>query len=215
MADYRKDIIVIANPLYVSRYRHRTILNARPKLIWVRSLHSIYNPRLAIEVVALLRRDFPQVQLTMIGSERERGILMGLQKLVNEHGLDACVRFISGIRHEEVAHWLCDYDVFLNTSNVDNAPVSVMEAMAMGLCVVSTDAGGLGQMLKPGLDSLLIPCGDAALMAQAIKRILTDPVLAQTLSFNARCKAEEFDWSKVGPKWKAILRAAVLKAAEA
>ena len=42
-------------------------------------------------------------------------------------------------------------------------------------------------------------------MAEAIKRILTDAVLAQTLSFNARSKAEEFDWSKVGPKWKAIL----------
>ena len=215
MVGYRKEIVVIANPLFISRYRHRTIINPRPKLIWVRSLHSIYNPRLAIEVIAMLRQEFPQAQLTMIGPEKERGILKQLQRFVDNLSLSACVRFVPGIRHEEVIHWLHDHDVFLNTSNVDNAPVSVMEAMAMGLCVVSTNAGGLSHMLNGEFDSLVTPCGDAARMAEAIKRVLIDPDLAGTLSSNARRKAEELDWAKEGPRWKGILKTAVLAAGKA
>ena len=215
MAPYRKEIVTIPNVLYIEQYRHRTISNCRPKLIWVRSLHSIYNPHLALEVVSILRPDFPQIQLTMIGSERERGVLKGLQRVVTELDLNDCVRFVPGIKHDEVVHWLSDHDVFLNTTNVDNAPVSVMEAMAMGLCVVSTDAGGVSHMLKAGFDSLLTPCGDAARMAEATKRVLCEPALAQMLSYNARRTAEEFDWSIEGPKWKAILRDALLKAERA
>ena len=70
-------------------------------------------------------------------------------------------------------------------------------------------------MLKAGFDSLLTPCGDAARMAEATKRVLCEPALAQMLSYNARRTAEEFDWSIEGPKWKAILRDALLKAERA
>ena len=61
-------------------------------------------------------------------------------------------------------------DIFLNTTGVDNAPVSVVEAMACGLCVVSTNVGGIPYLLEHEYDSLLVPSNDPAAMATAVRK---------------------------------------------
>jgi len=98
-------------------------------------------------------------------------------------------------------------DIFLNTTNVDNAPVTVLEAMASGLCVVSTNVGGIPYMLEDEQDALLVPPDDAEAMAAAVRRVLTEPRLAESLSRNARHKAERSDWAVVLPQWETLLAA--------
>jgi len=95
-------------------------------------------------------------------------------------------------------------DIFINTANIDNTPVSVIEAMASGLCVVSTNVGGIAYLLEDQVDSLLVPADDVDAMVVAVKRILTEPDLAERLSSNARRKAEQFDWSVVLPLWEKL-----------
>jgi glycosyltransferase involved in cell wall biosynthesis len=96
-------------------------------------------------------------------------------------------------------------DIFLNTTNVDNTPISVLEAMACGLCVVSTNVGGIPYLLEHEHDALLVPPDDPAAVATAVRRLLTEPDLAEQLSRNARQKAEKFDWSIILPQWEALL----------
>jgi glycosyltransferase involved in cell wall biosynthesis len=96
-------------------------------------------------------------------------------------------------------------DVFLNTTRVDNTPVSVLEAMACGLCVVSTNVGGIPYLLQHGHDALLVPSDNAEAMAGAVRRILTEPGLAAQLSANARGTASGCDWSAVLPQWEALI----------
>ena len=95
--------------------------------------------------------------------------------------------------------------VFLNTADADNAPVSVLEAMAAGLCVVSTDAGGIRHLVDDGENALVVPRDDAGTMAAAVERLLAEPGLASRLSRSARSKAETFDWSRVLPRWEELL----------
>jgi glycosyltransferase involved in cell wall biosynthesis len=104
-----------------------------------------------------------------------------------------------------VADWLNHGDVFLNTTNEDNTPVSVLEAMACGLCVVSTEVGGIPHLLAHEVDSLLVPPNDVTAMAAAVRRVLTERGLAEKLSRNGRLKTEQFDWSVVMPQWKELL----------
>ena len=101
--------------------------------------------------------------------------------------------------------WLTKADIFINTTNVDNMPISVLEAMASGLCVVSTNVGGIPYLLEDESDALLVPPNDPQAMTAAVCRILTEPGLAEKLSSNARKKAEQFDWSVIMPQWEAIL----------
>jgi glycosyltransferase involved in cell wall biosynthesis len=113
------------------------------------------------------------------------------------------VVFPGTIPRDELPARLEAADIFLNTSRVDNAPLSVTEAMAAGLCVVSTSAGGLSQMLADGENALLAP-GDPESLAAAVARVLREPNLAEKLSAEAGASVEPNDWSRVLPQWERL-----------
>jgi len=109
------------------------------------------------------------------------------------------------VRKADVPVRLNEGDVFLNTTDVDNVPISVLEALACGLCVISTSVGGIPYLLEDEVDALLVPRNDPDAMADAVRRILADPDLAARLSRNGREKAASFDWSRVVPTWRQLL----------
>jgi glycosyltransferase involved in cell wall biosynthesis len=82
--------------------------------------------------------------------------------------------------------------------------------MATGLCVVSTDVGGLPDLLRDGEDALLVPPNDPEAMAAAVRRLLTEPGLAATLSHAGRAKVEAMAWPTVLPQWESLLHNAAL-----
>jgi glycosyltransferase involved in cell wall biosynthesis len=88
---------------------------------------------------------------------------------------------------------------------VDNMPVSVLEAMACGLCVISTNVGGIPYLLEHEHDAMLVPPNDPEAMAAAVRRLLHEPELSARLSANARAKAAQCDWSVVLPQWNRVL----------
>lgn len=202
---YRPDIRVIPNALDLSRYPFRHRKAAKPRLIWLRAFHRIYAPETAIQTLTLLVKEFPEVQLTMVGPDKD-GSLARCRALAEELGVANHVAFVPGIPPKKVPEALSSADVFLNTTTVDNTPVSVIEAMACGLCIVSTDVGGVPHLVRDGEEALLVPAGDAAATAGALRRLMEEPALAERLSGNARKKAEGFDWSAVFPAWEAVLQ---------
>ena len=86
--------------------------------------------------------------------------------------------------------------------------------MACGLCVVSTNVGGLPDLLEDQGNALLVPPGDSRAMASAVRRVLLDPALAARLSRAARRKVQGFDWSVVMPKWEMALNGLLSPASE-
>ncbi|NIS68854.1 MAG: glycosyltransferase [Proteobacteria bacterium] len=194
--------LLLPNALDLSAYRMRLRNQPGPRLVWLRAFHAMYNPTLAPRVVAQLAEEFPDTYLIMIGPEKGDGSLESVQQLAQKLGVPNRICFSGGVSKEEVSGLLDDGDIFLNTTNVDNTPVSVLEAMASGLCLVSTDVGGIPYLLKHEHDALLVPPDGPENMADAVRRILTEPGLAEHLSRNARMKAELFDWSVILPQWK-------------
>jgi glycosyltransferase involved in cell wall biosynthesis len=120
--------------------------------------------------------------------------------------VDDRVEFQGTVGKKDVPRWISRGDIFLNTTNVDNTPVSVVEAMACGTCIVSTDVGGVPYLLEHEHDALLVPPRDPDAMAAAVGRVLTEPDLPGRLSANARLKAVTFDWSAVLGEWERLLR---------
>jgi glycosyltransferase involved in cell wall biosynthesis len=205
MRPYRNDLCLLPNPLDLNVYEFRLRSQPRPLLVWLRAFNEGYNPSLAPKAVALLIGDFPNIQLTMIGPDKGDGSLQRLQQVMTELNVADQVSLTGGVPKTEVPRWINGGDMFLNTTNMDNAPVSVMEAMACGLCVVSTNVGGIPYLLEHEHDALLVPPDDPEAMATAIRRVLTEPGLAERLSRNARHKAEQFDWANILPKWEHLL----------
>lgn len=207
MQPYVHDLILLPNPLDIRHYDFRLREKAQPRLVWLRALHSIYNPVLAIRVVAKLAAEFPDIHLSMIGPDRGDGSLEAVQQAIDTLGVAEHVTLVGGVPKAEVPQWLNKGDIFINTTNIDNTPVSVTEAMACGLCVVSTNVGGLPYLLRDQHDALLVPPDDVETMANAVRAVLTDPALSRRLSQNARTTVEAFDWSAVLPEWKKLLAA--------
>ena len=212
MHPYREDIILLPNPLYLANYSFSLRRHPAPCLIWLRALHSMYNPSLAVQVVALLAKTFQGVRLFMIGPDKGDGSLASARGSALKLGVMDKITFTGPVPKETIGHWLNQGDIFLNTTHVDNTPVSVLEAMACGLCVVSTNVGGIPYLLENEADALLVPDGDHVAMAAAVRRLVTEDGLAKRLSENARRKAEQFAWSNILPQWEKLLMEVVAQA---
>jgi glycosyltransferase involved in cell wall biosynthesis len=205
MKPYGDDLRLLPNPLDLNIYKFKPRARPQCTLTWLRAFHATYNPWLAPRVVALLARDFTDIRLTMVGPDKGDGSLERTMCVAAELGVTDRVTLPGGVFKTEVPHWLNKADIFLNTTNVDNTPVSVLEAMACGLCVVSTNAGGIPYLLEHEHDALLVPPDDPEAMAAAVRRLMTEDGLAERISRNARRKVEQFDWSIILPQWETLL----------
>lgn len=203
MAPYYNGIQIIPNALDLSLYPYRQRERALPHLVWLRAFHEVYNPMLAPVVIAKLQNDFPQITLRMIGQVKD-GSLEETLAVAEKLGVRNRITIVPGVPKASVPEEISQSDIFLNTTNIDNQPVSVLEAMACGLCVVSTNVGGLPFVIEDGVDGLLCNPNDAEAMAGRIRTILVDPALAARLSTNGRKRVESFGWEVVLPQWERL-----------
>lgn len=208
---FRPDIRIQPNPLDIGQYEFRWRTAPQPRLIWLRAFHLMYNPTLAVEVVARLASEFPNVSLTMIGPDKGDGSLQMVREAAERLRIADRITFTGAVPKLDVPAQLNQGDIFLNTTNVDNTPVSVLEAMACGLCVVSTDVGGIPYLLENENEALLVPVNDAQQMTAAVRRILIEQGLGKRLSWQARQKAEQCDWDFVLRQWDELLTKVVQK----
>lgn len=205
MQPYRNSLCLLPNPLDLRAYPYRERSQTRPRLVWLRAFHSIYNPSLAPKVIALLTSEYPDIHLTMIGPDKHDGSLRETQEIANKLSITDHLDIPGAVPKASVPNYLSKGDIFLNTTRYESFGVSVMEAAALGLCMVSTNVGELPYLWQNEQDALLVPPDDPEAMAAAIRRILNEPGLSERLSRNARAKAEQYDWSIVLPQWNTLL----------
>jgi glycosyltransferase involved in cell wall biosynthesis len=195
---------LIPNGIQLKEYCFGHRKQAQPKILWVRSFHKIYNPSLALKVIYELKKTWPGVRLTMVGPVKDES-LNDCRNLVQELELQENVKFTGKLSKEEWRTLAVEHDIFINTTNIDNLPVSIIEAMALGLCIVSTNVGGIPYLVKEGYSGLTVPPEDPAAMAHAVASIIKDPFLAAHLSGNARKTAESYNWNIVKQDWIKLL----------
>ena len=193
--------IYIPNTIELKNY---TFLKrpVEPKLLWVRSFAEIYNPMLALKIVENVLADFPSISLCMVGPEKD-GSLKKCKAYAKKHSLP--VTFTGKIEKEDWIKLSENYSIFINTTNFDNTPISVIEAMALGLPVVTTNVGGIPFLLEHDKDALLVEPENVTAFADEVRKVLQNPEIAEKLAIKARGKAESFDWEKVKLLWKKIL----------
>jgi glycosyltransferase involved in cell wall biosynthesis len=204
MSPYRSDIRILPNPISLAAYVFRPKQLLKKRLVWIRSFLPVYNPFLAVKTMAILRARHPDVTLEMYGPDFQSGTREAVREMSVQLGLRDCVRLFDAVPKSEIPRILERGDIFLNTANRDNAPVTVIEALASGLCVVSTNVGGVPFLVQHNQDALLVPPDDPEAMAAAVETLWFDPDLVQRLRDGGRRKAMAHDISLVGKMWQSI-----------
>lgn len=202
---FRDDILVLPNAIDLSAYPFKLRTSIAPVVVWLRAFHHIYQPTLAVEAFAEVIREFPGARLILAGPDKHDGSLAAARSLADSLGVSKSVEFVGAVAKADVPAFINRGDVFLNTSAVDNHPVTLIEAMACGACIVSTQPGGIPYLLSNDVNGLLVCRNEGSELAKSIARLLHDANFAERLSRQARIAAEAFDWSEILPRWSSLL----------
>jgi glycosyltransferase involved in cell wall biosynthesis len=195
--------LFIPNVLEIEKYQFKERKDLQPKILWVRAFKHLYNPLLAIEVLKIIKEKYSEVTLCMIGPVKDASFDLVKEKVIQE-GLDSNIEFTGVLSKDKWHERSKDFDIFINTTNFDNTPVSVMEAMALGLPIISTNVGGMPYLIQNGKDGILVEKENEKLMAEEVIKLIENG--AHDMILSARKKAESFAWENVKKKWLEILK---------
>jgi D-inositol-3-phosphate glycosyltransferase len=172
--------------------RRQTLgLEGRRVVLAVGRLVPIKNTRLLLDATAIARHTEPALHLLIVGEGTEAAML---RAHVGDLGIADAVTFAGYVPHHETPAFYRAADVFALTSDFDNSPNAVLEAMACGLPVVATDAGGARDFVDAA-GGELVPPRDATAIARAILGLLADRSrAAQAARHNRRAAVERFSW---------------------
>lgn len=198
----QKKSIILPNPMNQDFVRPEYTGIREQEIVAVGRMDENKNHEMLIHAFAKIANEYPLLKLTIYGegSCREK-----LEALVKEKQLENRISMPGNVT--DVANHIEKAKIFALTSNTEGMPNTLMEAMALGLCVVSTDCpcGGPGELIQPGVNGLLVPVGDAFALADAFRSILTDEELASKLGKNARKIKEQMEPSLVNKQWENYL----------
>lgn len=198
------NLVFIPNTIEIENYPFKNREIGTPKLLWVRSFAWLYNPKMAVDVLKELQKDYPDAELCMVGPDKD-GSLEETRSYANQQGVQ--VQFTGRLPKKEWIELSANYNLFINTTDFDNTPVSVMEALCLGLPVVTTNVGGIPFLLKDYENALLVEAKDTQAMVEAIKELVNNPILKNKIVENAHELGKSFDWEKVRGMWRGILNA--------
>ncbi len=193
---------VIPNHIDLTQFPYHGRRMLRPRLFWMRTFHPIYNPEMAVRVVARLCPDIPDTHLTMAGSPDVS--LAEVKRLAERLGVAEQITFGGFLDRTEKIRLASQHDIYLNTNRIDNMPVTVIEMGALGLPVIATRVGGVPDIITDGESGQLVPDDDDLAMAEAVKRLLNDPTMAGRFAQAGRRFAESCSWENVRRQWEEV-----------
>jgi glycosyltransferase involved in cell wall biosynthesis len=194
----------IPNVVELERFRPRPRTPLRPVFLANRNLEPLYNVACVLRAFARIQARYPEASLVVAGDGSQRD---ALRDQASSGGLRN-VRFVGRVAPEQMHRLYDEADVYLNASDIDNAPGSILEAFASGVPVVTTDAGGIPFLVAHGRTGMMVERGDDAALAAAAFRLLEEPALAAEIAARAgdECRAR-YHWAAVRDQWLGLYRA--------
>ena len=177
------------------RFRERVLL--RPVFLSNRNLESHYGVDRVLRAFAIIQAKVPEASLKVVGDGSQRG---SLEALASDLGLQN-ITFTGQVDPNSIADVYDAADIYLNGSEIDNQPLSLLEAFACGLPIVTTDAGGIPYVVSDGKTGMVVPRGDYQQMADRALRLLNDSALTKTIVEQGRQECRKYAWESVRDQW--------------
>jgi len=202
-AKYGHQTTVIPNVVDLTQFKFRERRPLAPRLLSTRNLEPHYRIDVIIESFARLKRHVPDATLIIAGygSQESR-----LRSLAESSGVDG-IEFVGRVEPEFMPALYDRADIYLNASVVDNQPVSILEAFASGLPVITTPTGDIPQLVRHRRTGIIVPPFDPDAMAGAVEWMLQHPDDAVAFSHRAHASTDRYTWAAVRDAWANVYRA--------
>jgi L-malate glycosyltransferase len=184
------------------RFRFREREPLRPAFLSNRNHEPLYNVGCVLRAFAGIQQRLTEASLVVVGDGSQRA---ELERLARELNLRQ-VKFVGRVEPEEMHGYYDAADVFLNASNIDNMPISILEAFAAGTPVVTTNAGGIPYVVTDGETGLMVEREDSDGLARAALRLFEEPGLVSKLTRGAREQSRLYTWPAVRDGWLKVYR---------
>lgn len=188
----------VANIIDQSRFKFRERKPLLPIFFSNRNLYPLYNVACILRAFAKIQQTFPEAKLIIAGDGSQRTALEALaQELKLQH-----VEFRGRVNPAKMNELYDEAHIYLNSSNIDNMPGSILESFASGMPVITTSAGGIRCIVTHERTGLMVPRNDHEAMASWAIRLLESPELAESIARNAyeECSAC-YVWEAVRDSW--------------
>jgi colanic acid/amylovoran biosynthesis glycosyltransferase len=153
-----------------------------------------------LRAVSSLLQNGLHLRLRLIGDGPERG---AIESFLATEKLEESVILEGALNHEETKQKLAQADIFVLASFAEGLPVALMEAMAMGVPCVSTFVAAIPELIRDGLEGVLVPPSSEQVLAAALQRLIGDPDLRRRFALAARCRVTEFYDLQQNVRWLA------------
>lgn len=189
----------IMNGVDIHRYSFASTKHDKIVFINVGRLQLQKNQTLLVEAFSKVHKQMPNTELIIIGEGELRG---KLENLVEKYELQHCVDLPG--QCNDVQKRLNAADIFVQSSNYEGLPISGLEAMACGLPIISTRAGGTVDIVKDGINGYLVDIGAVDNLAQKMISLANNEKLRKKMGCVSRRMVEEFDIDRCAKKYQEL-----------
>lgn len=192
-------IPTVINGIDISRFRQVRTEHTIVKLINVGRFNPQKNQKLLIKVFAEIHRQCPNTVLEIVGDGYLRS---ELEDAVRANKLENVV--IMQGESDLISEKLGGSDIFVLSSDYEGLPVSVLEAMASGLPIVTTKAGGVVDIVKDGVNGMIVPVGDIDALTRAVVTLVNDKEKRKSMGEASKKIAEAFSIEECAKKYQEL-----------
>lgn len=190
----------VPNLVDLSQFSFRDRNPLRPHFICSRGFHTYYCIDVVVKAFAEVCRKFPDARLDLLGAGPTEGEIRDLVKRLQLKK----VTFCGIVPRDQIGSYYERADIFINASHLDNMPVSVLEAFASGMPIVSTAPESMRYLITDQETGLLSAPGDVSALAKNALRLLSEPRLSSRLASNALHKSRLYHWEAVRDQWLSV-----------
>lgn len=172
-----------------------------PRIIMTRGLGHYYNVPCAVRAFQIVRRSYPEATLLLAGTGNREGHVRAMVRRLDVPN----VEFLGQLGREAMYELYRSGDIFVNSSNQDNMPITFLEAFLFGVPIATTNAGGIPYMVKHGVSARMVEKNDHEGLAREIVYLLEHPQAAQEQARAAQASIDQYRWDAVRDDWLDVL----------
>lgn len=194
----QKKSAIIYNPTITSDYKSSYIRNTPHKneIVSVGRVIEQKNPRMLLDAFAKISNEFPEYNLKVLG---EGDLRNEMREKAKKLGLEDKVSYIGAV--SDVFENIQNSALYIMTSNYEGMPNALLEAMCIGLPVISTKVSGATDVIENGKNGVLIDCNDIDALADNIKELLSNSDLRTKYAKNAILLSQKLDVNSISDLW--------------